>query len=167
MSVAQQNHLNSLDSFTLKKGWAFPQSCAFTLREQLRWWFWITWRLRDDFLHLLSEVVFRSLELFGVAFAPFHPDSNQQGLEYPCDRRSEERSRDPKEFGPGDQGGERDHGVQANGLPDDARPHHIALDHMHNDEVNQHDEGDDPPPGEGEQHTDRTRDERSQHGNEL
>ena len=41
------------------------------------------------------------------------------------------------------------------------------IDYMHNDEVNQHNECDDPPLGQCEQHADRTRDERSQDGNEL
>src|SRR5712691_10735224 len=137
------------------------------LRRNLRWWFWIAWRLCDEFLHLLSDVVFRSLELFGMGFAPFQPDGNQQCLEDSCDRRSQERPRDPKEFGPSNQRSERDNRVQANGLPDDARPHDITLDHMNDREVDQHDDRDDPPLGKGEKHTDRTRDERSQHWNEL
>ncbi len=57
--------------------------------------------------------------------------------------------------------------MQANDLADDARPHHIALYHMHDDEVEQHNDCDDPLFGQGKQNADRTRDERSQHGNEL
>src|SRR2546421_12758166 len=132
-----------------------PRPRAFTLRERLRW-FWLAWRLRDDFLHRLSEVVFRSLELFGMGCAPLNPDGNQQRLEYPSDRRSEERSRDPKEFGSSDQRGERDHRIEANGFPDDTRPHDVALDHVNHDEVDQHDDGGNPPFAQGEQHTERT-----------
>ena len=91
-----------------------------------------------------------------MSFAPFHPDGNQQGLKDPCDRRSEECSHDPKEFGPSDERGERDNRMEANGLPNDARPYHIALNHMNYDEVDQHDNGDNPPLGQGKEDTDCT-----------
>src|SRR5205085_11034133 len=129
----QQNHLNDLDSFTPEKGlaihsWRFPGR-ALSLYER-------TFGGGSGSLgvfHLFSDVIFRPLELFGMGYAPFYPDGNQQCLEDPCDRRSEERTRDPKEFGPGDQRGKRDYGMQTNDLADDARPHDITHDHMHDD----------------------------------
>ena len=129
--------------------------------------FWIACCIRDGFLRLFNDVVFCSLKVFGMGFAPFQPDGNQQCLEYSCNRRSQECPRDAKEFGPSDQRGEGDHGVQANGLPDDARPYDITLEHVDDDEVDQHDDGDDPLLGQSEQHTDRTGNKRSQHRNEL
>ncbi len=71
-----------------------------TLRKQLRSGSWIAWRLSDGFPHLLYSGVFRSLKVSRMGFAPFHPNGNQQCLEYPCDRRSEERTPNSKELGP-------------------------------------------------------------------
>src|SRR5437868_7078219 len=104
-----------------------PRPRAFTLRERLRW-FWLAWRLRDDFLHRLSEVVFRSLELFGMGCAPLNPDGNQQRLEYPSDRRSKERFRDPIALSYRDSLGALDHKLESKSVNVETWSHQNNLD---------------------------------------
>src|SRR6266516_2826175 len=88
---------------------------SFVLREQLRFWvwisFWIDRPISDVVLYLFSDLLFRRHEFLRMCLAPFGPDGNEQCLENACNWRGKQCAPDAKEFTTCNQGSQRDHGM--------------------------------------------------------
>src|SRR2546425_12149853 len=143
----------------------------YDLREQLRFWFWISSRMdrpiSDVFLYLLSSLVSRLLEFLRVCLAPFGPDGNEKCLENACNWRGKQCAPDAKELTTCNQGSQRDNGMEPNRFPHDARPYNVTFYDMHKHEVSQHNDRQEPSFCQRKKHTDGPGDQRAQDRDEL
>ena len=89
-----------------------------------------------------------------MCLAPFGPDGNEQCLENARHWRGKQCAPNAKEFTPGNQGSQRDHGMEPNRFPHDARPDHVTFYHVHDHEVNQHNDRQEPAFCQRKQHAD-------------
>src|SRR5437764_7060109 len=117
------------------------------IREQPGLWFWFDRLVSDVLLDLRRDLLFRFLEFLRMHLAPFRPECLHKCLENARQRRGQQRAPDAEEFSARDQCHNRDGGMQPDRFTDDARSDNVALNHMHDDEVGQHDDSQDPPWG--------------------
>jgi hypothetical protein len=85
LPCAHRMQTNCSGGNTTRRAQAHVAIC--TLREQLRFWFWIEGCISDVFLYLFSDLVFGCLKFLSVCLMPFVPDGNEECLDHACNWR--------------------------------------------------------------------------------
>src|SRR5579884_2590164 len=101
-----------------------------------------------------------------MLLAPLAPESDNNSLQNPGERRSEESAPDAKEFRTSKECKQGDDRVEADCLTDDARADQFALDHMNDHKVGQYPCCSQPAMREANGDTECTRNNGAQHRNE-